>query len=233
MNFLFKNEVIDYSIFGNGNQTILVLHGWGGCKNSFNKTLNLLKNKFRIIVLTMPTIEQTTSSWTMNDYSSLVENLLKSLNVNEVIILCHSFGFRVSMLIKNKIKILKIIITGGAGPKQKNMFKKISARQKLILLNNSSNLKNLISPDYKNLSKTNQQTFKNVVNLNLKNLTKFNCSILLFWGRKDKETPLWIMKKIKQENKSHSLTIVTTGDHFAYLTHEEKFNYEVIKFLSS
>ena len=77
MRYLFKNEIIDYDFFNNtSNQTILFLHGWGGDKFSFSQTINLLKNQFNILTLTMPTTKSTLSVWNMFDYVEMVENLL-------------------------------------------------------------------------------------------------------------------------------------------------------------
>ncbi len=52
---------------------------------------------------------------------------------------------------------------------------------------------------------------------------------MLFWGTKDKDTPLWIAKHIKRQNNA---TLTTAkSSHFAYLNENSKFNHETIKFL--
>ena len=235
MRFLFKNEVVDYDFFNNEkSETVLFLHGWGGNKFSFSQTINLLKNQFNILSLTMPTISPTTCVWNMFDYVQLIENILSLYNINNPIVICHSFGCRVAMLLNKKIKISKIVITGGAGIKKENIFLKIIKNNNKILLKNEKFkyfFKLIASNDYLNLSSTNKETFKNVVNLNLKFASKFNCPILLFWGTKDKATPQWIAKYLKKQNNSTLLTI--KSDHFAYLKENLKFNHEVLKFLKN
>ena len=60
MNFIFKEEIIDYDFtYSNSHSTILFLHGWGGNKFSFLSTINLLKNKHNILTITMPTNQPT------------------------------------------------------------------------------------------------------------------------------------------------------------------------------
>lgn len=234
MKFLFKNEVVDYDIIDNKkNDTILFLHGWGGNKFSFSTTINLLKNQYNILSITMPTITPTTSAWNMFDYVSLVENILHLHSINEVIIICHSFGFRVSMLLNKKIIIKKIVVTGGAGLKKNlNIFQEIiKNNNKIILKNNKFKYfyKKIASKDYFSLHQTNKETFKNIVNLNLKFASKFTCPMLLFWGRKDTDTKLWIAKYLKHHNNT---TLVTTNcDHFAYIKENTKFNHEIAKFI--
>ena len=235
MHYLFKNEIIDYDyVNSNKTDTILFLHGWGGNKNSFQQTINLTKNKFNILSVTMPTTNPTTSVWCLFDYVTLIENLLMLHSISNPLIICHSFGLRVLFLLKEKIKIKKAIITGGAGLKKENIFEKIIKNNNKIILKSphfKKNYKKIASPDYLALSKNNKETFKNIVNLNLKFATKFNFPILLFWGIKDKETPIWIAKTLKVKNKCK--LIKTTGNHFTYLNEAAQFNHETIKFLSS
>jgi len=257
MNYLFKNEVIDYDFFKRNKQivfskqseenqfdnnflnnkslnSILFLHGWGGNKFSFQQTINLLKNQFNILSITMPTTTPTTSVWNMFDYVQLVENILSLHNIENPIIVCHSFGCRVAMLLNKKIKILKTIITGGAGIKKENIFLKIIKNNNKILLESKKNqylFKKIASTDYKYLSKQNKKTFQNIVNLNLKFITKFKSPILLFWGTNDKDTPLWIAKKLKKQN--NATLIKTKSDHFAYLKEKSKFHHEVLKFIKN
>ena len=235
MKFLFKNEVVDYDCYNNANkETILFLHGWGGNKFSFLETINLTKKHFNILSVTMPTTNPTTSVWDMLDYVSLIENLLALHNIKEVNIICHSFGFRVAMLLNKKIIISKLIVTAGAGIKKENIFLKTIKNNNKILINNKKFnylFKKIASVDYLNLSQTNQKTFKNIVNFNLKFATKFSCHILLFWGIKDTDTKLWIAKHIKHNNNAKLIT--TRSDHFAYIKESSKFNHEVLKFLKT
>lgn len=234
MNLIFHGEVIDYEFTNNkSNQTILFLHGWGGNKNSFKSTVNLLKHKFNILTLSMPTIQNTQLVWNMFDYKNLILTLLYNLNIKSVCIVCHSFGFRVASLLNNFFDIEKIVVTGGAGIKKTSIFKKISTKSNKILLKNvkfSYIFKNIASPDYVALSTTNKKTFIEVVNLNTKNFVHFTCPTLLFWGVKDKETPMWIAKFLHKRNNAK--LIKTKGGHFAYIEQNSLFNNSVLEFFN-
>ena len=66
MNILFKSEVIDYNFYNNKKHaTVIFLHGWGGNKNSFFNTIKLLKSKFNILTITIPTVDETSSIFDM------------------------------------------------------------------------------------------------------------------------------------------------------------------------
>lgn len=231
MKFLYKSEIIDYDYFYNQHKdTIVFLHGWGGNKFSFISTSNLLKNKYNILSITLPTIHPTKEVWEMPDYCDLVLNILALHNIRNFIIICHSFGFRIALLLNQKICIKKLVVTGGAGIKKDNLFLHIKQRRNLLKLKQNKNFfSSIASKDYLELSTINRQTFKNIVNLNLKNFIRFSCPILLFWGSKDTATKLWIAKKIKKQNEAK--LIITKSDHFAYLKLNAHFNNEVIKFL--
>lgn len=233
MNYIFKGEVIDYTFSKTSNETIIFLHGWGGNKSSFTSTINLVKNKFNVLTLTIPTTQNTNTTWDMFDYRDLIINLCSILNINNPIIICHSFGFRIATLLKEKINIKKIIVTGGAGMKKNNIFKKTTLNHK-ILNNKLSKMKTFLNfskqNDYSILSNINKQTFKNVVNLNTINLINFNCPLLLFWGLKDYETPIWIAKKLKKKNNAK--LIMTKSNHFAYLNENSYFNNSVLGFIN-
>jgi len=233
MNFIFKGEIIDYDFYLNKNKpSIIFLHGWGGNKFSFLSTINLLKNNYSILTLTMPTIQSTNLIWNMFDYCTLIEEICKLHNIENCYVVCHSFGLRVATLLKDKINIVKIVITGGAGMKKFNFIKKVEqSNNKLLLRNKNYNFlfKKIASKDYINLSQINKETFKNVVNLNTNKLSKFNCPMLLFWGKKDTETPPWICKKLSKLNPQAKCVFVNS-DHFAYLKFNTYFNKEIIRF---
>lgn len=236
MNFIFKGEIIDYDfIFNKNKPVILFLHGWGGNKFSFIKTINLLKNKFSILTLTMPTINQMNLGWNLFDYSTLVERMCELFCIKSCYVVCHSFGLRVATILKEKIKIEKIIITGGAGMKKFNFFKKIEQNNNKILLKNDKFkflYKSIASSDYISLPNTNKITFKNAVNFITNNISNFNCPVYLFWGKRDQETKIWIAKKLKKFNKNHISKFVDS-DHFAYLKKDAEFNRFVLEFLCS
>lgn len=231
--FMFKSELIDYQfINSNKAKTVLFLHGWGGNKNSFISTQILLENNYNILTLTLPTTQQTIEVWSMWDYVELVKALLELNNVFNPIVICHSFGFRVATLLNRDTKIEKIVVTGGAGMKKTGRLKLLQQTNNSILLSNkkfSYLFNSLASKDYKSLSTTNKKTFQNVVNLPTNRLIKFSCPMLLFWGDKDKETKLWIAKKLKKQNNTKLIKV--PGGHFAYLTHSSLFNHEVKEFL--
>ena len=227
----FENSVLQTPL-NSKIDAIVFLHGWGGNKNSFKSTINLLKHKFNILAVTMPTIANTAVAWNLIDYSNLILALCKLHGVNSIYIVCHSCGFRVAHILKQQIEIKKIVVTGGAGLKKFSIFKRLETNNNKILLRQvrfKFLFNSVASADYIALSPTNKKTFSAVVGMAFNNFCKFNCPMLLFWGKRDSETKIWIAKKLQQENDAK--LIVSNSDHFAYLKENARFNNAVLNFL--
>ena len=234
MILLYKTYVVEYEhINGRHNQTILLLHGWGGNMDSFAKVKKIFKSHYNMLSISFPPLNlyktKTDSIVPLNmyDYKNIALNILQLLNLKSVIIICHSFGFRVAlMLTTSNIIIDKVIVTGGAGIRFKpNFFKKLNQQfNSIFLKHHPEYFSKVASNEYITLSPVDRQTFKNVVNKDLtgyiKNLT---CQAFLFWGDKDHATPIKILKIIKNLKPYIKSKIIKNGTHFCYLDHSELF----------
>ena len=182
---LYKTYAVEYEyIFNHHPKTLLLLHGWGGNKDSFAKLKKVFKFQYNILSLSLPPpnlYQLSTESkhcfnsvvpLDMHDYKNIVCNILTLLNLNSVVIICHSFGFRVAlMLTTTNIIIQKIIITGGAGIRLNPSFlKKLNNQYHTTLLKTNPEYFNYFaSSEYSSLSLVDRQTFKNIVNKDLTN----------------------------------------------------------------
>lgn len=237
MKFCYKGFLIDYDyVFNFHKENIIFLHGWGGDKKSFEFMYNLLTNKFNILSISFPPYFtkkiQSPISLDMNDYLEIIIRILSLLNIKELNIICHSFGFRLALILSSTdIKIKSIIITGGAGINLRHgIFNKIRYNKKLI----DNKLKiakgeKLEESDYTVLDNIDKKTFKNIVNFNSTNYLRFDCPTLIFWGKLDSATPLKIGRYINKKIKNSKLIIVNS-DHFAYLNYLNLFETHCLKF---
>lgn len=237
MTLIYKGFKIDYTFdFLNKEKNLLLLHGWGGDKNSFLFIKNCLKIRFNIIAISFPPYfmksKKSHIPITMHDYLNIILTILKLHNIKNVNIICHSFGFRLALMLSSTdIKIDSLIITGGAGINlSPNLFKQISLNSKII--DNLIRLKNGLSlhqSDYTILDNIDKKTFKNIINFDTTNYLKFNCPTLLFWGKKDTATRIKLARYINKKIKSSKL-IVVDSDHFAYLNFKNLFLSSCLKF---
>lgn len=220
---------------GSNNKTLVFLHGFMGNLNSFSffcKTFNNFGYNTLNIDLTNYGFNNLTSNFTIYDYASVVNKLILKLKINNPILIGHSFGGRLIIILSSMYNYKnKLVFVSSAGIKPKFSFKtkfkilRYKFNKKLVKLNlkNKKVLNKFGSNEYKKLSKNMQQVFVNVVNENLKYLLKnITNETLILYGKKDKDTPPY-MAKIMHRNIKNSKLLKLEGDHFAYLQNAQKF----------
>lgn len=86
------------------------------------------------------------------------------------------------------------------------------------------------SSDYKALSPEMKETFKSIVNTFLEPYAKkMTVKTLIVWGNEDKETPLYMAKRLNRLIKNSRLLLLD-GGHFSFLDSPFVFYSEVNKF---
>jgi pimeloyl-ACP methyl ester carboxylesterase len=246
--YKYKNINMYYEVYGNSNKSILILPGWGNNRNTFTNIINLLKDKYKIYIVDYPGFGNSpipSTELNIFDYSDLIYSFIKDKNINNPIIIAHSFGGRIVSILSNKIKISKLILIDVAGIKRFNIkifikriiyktLKKLtyllpgciqlSIREKL--------LERFSSTDYLNIPSTMRNTFKNIIKVNLKKYYKnINTETLIIWGEKDKDTPLKDGLYLNRIIKNSGLIIYKNSYHFSYLDNSYLTNKILEKYL--
>ena len=229
------NLNIYYEKYGEKKQTILILPGWGDTRKTFNYLINNLKNYFTIYILDYPGFGKSTFNNTLDIfmYSDIINEFIIKLNLENSILIGHSFGGRLISILTTKynIKYKKIILINVAGLKEHNIklfFKTLTYKllKKIkYLLPNKLKIKfqnylfhKFASNDYKNLDKSLYKTFQNVVKVNLKPYyKKIEIDTLIIWGEKDVITPISMAYKLNKLIKNSYLIKLPGLHHFPYL----------------
>lgn len=165
-------------------------------------------------------------------YVEGVAELVKSLNLSNLTIICHSFGGRVAIKLasKNLISIKSLIFFDIAGVKPRRSLRYFFNVYKYKILKKLKlNTKKCGSEDYKKLSDVMKKTFVKIVNEDLTPLLpKIYQPTLIIWGKNDKDTPFY-MAKILNKKIANSALITLDGGHFCYL---EK-HFQVVSIIKS
>ena len=244
-----NNLNLYYEKYGNKKQNIIILPGWGNNRITFNYLINDLKNYFTIYIIDYPGFGNSTinKDLTIFDYTDIVYQFIKLLEIDNPILIGHSFGGRIiSILTTNyNIKIKKLLLIDVAGLKEYNIKifikKKIYKLLKKIinLLPNKYKNKYLnklfnkfSSNDYKLLPNNLYITFQNVIKVDLKNYYKnIKLETLILWGEQDNITPLKMGKKINKLIKNSTLIPITNTKHFPYLEKRYLVNKIIFEYL--
>ena len=209
------------------NTLILFLHGWGCDMKSFKFFEGFFSSKYSVLncdLYGFGKSELSSSEFGVYDYAKNIFLFLKSLNYENVIIICHSFGFRIATILSTcfDIKIIKMIVTGGAGLKPRyNILVKLKILIYRLFVKKIKIKKHIGSEDYRNSSNNMKKVLVKVVNQHLDFLVKkIDCSTLLVWGKDDNATPLYMARKINKLIRKSKLKLIN-GSHFAF--NENKF----------
>lgn len=240
-----------YEKYGTGSENILILPGWGDTRGTFFNMIKVLKEYYTVYILDYPGFGNSPfpdRDLDIYQYTELIINFICQNQIERPIIISHSFGGRISILLAGlyKINIKKMILINSAGIKPK---KKLKTRVKQLIykaLKKAGNvlpnkiktiyLEKLISifgsNDFKNLNANIRKTFIKVVNEDLSNyLEHINVSTLLIWGANDLDTPVNDGKIMNSKIKDSGLVIIPNAGHFTYLQFPYYTNKIILEFL--
>ncbi len=222
MFFNYNNTQVFYKRENRGGKTVLLLHGFGASSKTVDCLFYFLKNRgYDVISIDFPGFGQSNEPfgvWSIYDYADCVDAFIQYLSLKNVIVVGHSFGGRVGIILASNNKLDALILIDSAGVKPIRTLKyylKVAiykARKRLKLSTKRSG-----SEDYRSLSINMRATFVRVVNEHLdKLLSKITVPTLVLWGKHDKDTPVYMAKKINKCVKN-SVLYIMNGGHYSYL----------------
>ena len=221
-----KGHDISYSVNGDGHDLIL-LHGWGANKEIFKPLIEELSEDYRVYAIDLPGFGQSEIKYalTLSDYVDILGSLIKELQIEEPIILGHSFGGRIAIKYASENEIKKLILVSTPGIKHVKFIAKI----KIYLFKICKKLKinlNTGSKDYKAANSFLKTTLVNVVNEDLFDcLSQINADTLIIWGAKDKDVSLKIAKEMNIKIRKSGLIVIPNARHYPFM---DRFRYFLI-----
>ena len=220
-----NNVNVNYIQYGEG-KDVLLLHGWGQNIQMMKPIGDNLCSNHRITIIDFPGFgesDEPSTPWSIDDYSLLIENLVRELNIRKPIVMGHSFGGRVAIHFSANNPIEKLVLFGSPCIRE-NKKLPLSTRilKKLRTLPGMDKLgeemkKYIGSRDYKAASPIMRQTLVNVINEDLSSYArKIEEPTLLIWGEVDTEAPVDDARELEKIMTDAAL-IILPGTHYAYL----------------
>ena len=221
------------------NSTVVFLHGWGLNGNSFNSIINRIKNAsiLKVDFYGFGQSVQPKEYFDTYEYAYQIFLLLKKLNIKNIVLVGHSFGGRVAIVLSSvfNIKVRNLVLTSSAGINRFNLktwlkikwykFLKVLKRMRII---SDNKLSYSGSVDYKNADKLMRRILVNVVNQDLKYLLNdISAKTLLVWDKKDKDTPYYICKTLRGYINNSKVVLYNNGGHFVAFENINKFSSEI------
>ena len=238
-----KFRGMNYSVHGEG-RAIVLLHGWGASSKTFYNLIEFLSLNYKVYAidfLGFGKSDEPNKDYTIFSYAEDINRFILDIVKEKVILLGHSFGGRVCLILGSRAYVEAIVLVDSAGIKPRfSLFKYIKIKQYKRLKQEVEKNPRLIkkldkfgSLDYKSLSKDKRGIFVRVVNQDLsKFCSKITCPTLILWGKADKDTFVYMAKRLHRLIVNSKLEIIS-GGHYSFLDNEKVFNRSLYKFLES
>jgi len=227
---------IDYNYIKKGSKTIVLLHGWGMDKSSFDELVHFFSKNYSVLTidfLGFGKSDDVEEYYDTYEYAYQIFLLLSELQIGDLYLVGHSFGGRISILLSSvfDLNVKGLILTSSAGAIRFSLVKKIKILNYKLLkkLANIGLVKNDLlnkygSDDYKKLDTKMKQVFIKIVNQDLCCwLCKITCMSYLVWDKKDDVTPYWICKKFSKLLCVCKIINYREGGHYVCFFNKIKF----------
>ena len=221
-----KNVDINYIDYGEGEKTLVLLHGWGQNIEMMKPVGDRLSNN-RIVIIDLPGYGKSSEPdyvWTIYDYVDCIKELLDSLNINKPILIGHSFGGKISLVYASIYDVEKLILFGSPFKKK---VEKLSIKTKLLKkakkipgLNKLEGFakKHMGSTDYRNASDMMRKILVSTVNLDVTDdVKKIKCPTFIIWGTLDEAVPVEDAYELEKLISDAGVVVYEGCSHYAYL----------------
>ena len=233
---------ITYQLSGQG-RDVLLLHGWGVDAAVMEPLRLHLAENARAVSLDMPGFGDShapSEVWGVSEYADFVESFIDELGLVQPVIIGHSFGGRLAIILGARGKASKLILADSAGVLPKRGFDyyfriySYKLAKKLFSLPGLRDyadqvmalwLDNNPSSDYVAAEGIMRKIFVKVVNEDLQHLLpQINVPALLIWGENDTATPLADGKLMESRIPDAGLVVFPGAGHYSFLDDPSRFN---------
>jgi len=240
---------IGYTKTGSG-PAILLIHGWGDTKETFNQIANNLQKNYTVITIDLPGFGKSESPkevFTLKKYAQFVHDFVEKIGEASIFAYVgHSNGGAILIrgLSSGILHSDKLILLASSGVRREHTarkkFLKAVARTAKIptsLLPKSSQAK-LKKSAYSKIgsdlyvAEHMQDTFRQVVSEDVvHDSAMINIPTLLIYGSHDKATPSKYGLKFNKQIEQSELAVIDGADHFLHQTHTQSVIKQMTDFL--
>lgn len=237
---------INYTVTGKGEQTLVILQGWGTELTVYDSVAACVSDRYRVVQFDFPGFGKSTEPaepWSVEDYAQFFIKFMDALQIRRASLLGHSYGGRVIIRLAAKeslpFEIDRIVLVDSAGvlpektAKQKWSVRRYKFLKKIV----SMKLAQAICPelieewrnsqgsaDYRNATPIMRQCLVKAVNEDLTPLMpKIRQDTLLVWGDQDDATPLSDAKIMEEKIPESGLAVIQGAGHYCFLEQPQVF----------
>lgn len=222
-----KNINVNYELYGEGKDTIVLLHGWGQNIAMMKPIGDQLCFNHQVLIVDLPghgESDEPDFAWSLYDYVEMLKELFESLKLKNIILMGHSFGGKITLLYASMYKVDKAVVF--ASPYKKKIekvslkLKILKALKKVPGINKLEGFakKHIGSTDYKNASGIMREILVNHVNLDItEEVSNIKVPLLIIWGTNDQAVPIEDAYELEKLVAGSGLVVYPGCTHYAYL----------------
>ena len=223
MVYLYNGWGINYRLWQGQGRAVLLLHGWGRTMADFDALRSHFPNRTFLAIDFPPFGEsdKNIEGWGIFTYVGMVMSLCEHLGIDTADVVGHSFGGRIAIILSavkcSLVHSCILIDSAGMKPKRGLKFRLKKVKYKLYK-KMGKNLQGFASADWLALPQNMKSTFSNIVETHLESYAKAsNARTLIIWGENDKETPMYMAKRLNKYISKSRLEVLGNAGHFSFL----------------
>ena len=237
---------LNFTKSGDKGKDVILLHGWGQNRIMMEAIENFLSLHFVVYNLDLPGFgesDEPKRAYSVEDYSEFLRAFIIKEEIEEPILIGHSFGCRIALHYALKYPVNRMVLTGAAGIRDKRGLKwylktysyKLGKKvlSLLIFKKQLAAMQDKVgSEDYRNASGIKRETLVKVVNDDVTPFLKdIKTETLLVFGTNDEATPLAKGEMMEKLMPNATLVVFEGDDHYAYIHQAQRFNMVLEAFL--
>lgn len=240
MNIRVDDYNICYKITGEGDETVVILQGWGTDLGVYDSVASSINEKYRVVQFDLPGFggsDEPREAWNVDAFADFFCKFMEALEIKKAILIGHSYGGRVIIKLAAReslpFEIDRIVLIDSAGVLPKRSFSQKMKIRRYKILKKILNLKLIYflfpeliddwrsrqgSADYRNATPMMRNCLVMAVNEDLTPLLpKIKQETLLIWGDKDTATPIGDAKIMDEMIPNSGLAVIPGTGHFSFL----------------
>ncbi len=202
---------------------VVLMHGWGCSVDVMRRVYDRLSRLDKtVIAFDFPGFGRSDlphCAFSVYDYARVAAGLFAALGIEKPDVIAHSFGGRVAIILASENAVNRVLLAGAAGAKPRfSLVRAFRIASYKFRKRVGMNTDKCGSSDYRNLDGVMRETFVKVVNEHLDKLFPLvTRPTLLVWGERDRDTPLYMAKRMNRKIDDSALVVMKGCGHFAFL----------------
>lgn len=230
-------------------RSVLLMHGWGCDHTTVASIAGILSPGMHVYNVDLPghgKSDEPPAVWGVDSFTRVMEEFTARLGIEDPVLIGHSFGGRIAILMSSRNPISKVVLVDAAGIKPKRPLSyyikvytfKTAKKILPLLLGKKLGSKAIDawrgkagSADYRNSSPRMRAVMSRCVNEDLRNVMPYiKASTLLVWGEKDTATPLSDARQMEKLIPDAGLVSFPGCGHYSFLDNPIGFRAVLMEF---